>query len=95
MLKINPELMPRFKEAYAHACSIGKRKNFLRAIRYAQWGENTGRFDCALYPDFCDHSFGFSVIQKRDSEGNPCEPRHRICGGIIFHEDAEEWSVHT
>lgn len=86
MLKINKELLPRFKAAYQLACELNKRKNFIRAMRYAQWSG----YDCILYPDFCEHSFCFSIVPK-GGDGS----KVRIHGGIIYHESDQTWRVHT
>lgn len=81
----------RLDEMCSHADKIGKREHLeevLARLGHAFFFGKTAR--TLIFTDSCQYSLGFNVQVLIDGAW-----RFAMNGGLIYHQSAQEWSIHT
>lgn len=85
-------LQPTLEAIQRHADEIGKRDHFERMLARLAYPTFFGvEARTIVYNDFAPFSLGFN-IQVKQPDGSW---RFAMNGGFIYHQSAQEWSIHT
>lgn len=91
-ISVHPEDMGHLDACLDFARSIGKEEHLVKQLEYACHPTFFGKEAVThLYADSAPHSFYFEVYPR----GSEVTGKRLLNGGVIFHDSAQEWSVHT